>query len=108
MKFYTHQGDVPIFLVEKGDKIPQLKEVREKSVVIKKGETTGHSHRVVVADPVTIEVAQDEKGFYVKSSGESSLVHEEHGTITLQPSETFFFGSQFEYDPITYKRMVSD
>ena len=103
MKNYR-QGDVYIFQVEKIDKELETK----KEVVLAEGETTGHKH-VLVADKGTkIRMAQDEKGFYLDiSGGTATIKHEEHAAIKLEPG-LYFANIQQEYDPIVYRRKVSD
>ena len=75
-------GDV---VVEKIKELPEaLKKIEIKPLAL--GEVTGHSHRVLVADPIDLEMHEDNEGklyFQLKSQGQ--LVHEEHKTITLEP-----------------------
>ena len=54
------------------------------------GETTGHSHRVCVADEEGVEMYECEAGVFLRvtKDGVVSLVHEDHdpvGTISVLP-----------------------
>jgi hypothetical protein len=109
MKLYTHQGDVPIFIAEISPKKEQLRKAK-KELVIKIGEITGHSHKVVAAEPRTkLYFTKDSSGgvYLCVVGGNAELRHEEHKTIVLPP-QTYYFGSQIEYDPIVYRRQVLD
>jgi len=49
-------------------------------LTIAEGETTGHKH-ILLAEPNTIDVYQDEQGRYVLDIKKSAkITHEEHGT----------------------------
>ena|SRR3990167_7443827 len=51
------------------------------------GETTGHAHRIKVAEPEQMIVVKDKQGnLYIQLLGEGTLTHEEHGTHTIKPS----------------------
>jgi hypothetical protein len=107
MKLYTHQGDVPVFIVKQPPKKEPV-EAKEE-LVVKVGETTGHSHRVVAVEPTTrLYFVRDDNGVYLQVvGGNAQLVHEEHKAIVLPP-QTYYFGSQTEYDPVVYRRQVMD
>jgi len=81
----ARQGDLSFHPI---DKLPaNLKKIEHNgSFVLAKGEFTGHSHRVLVADPQQINIYQDRYGRYVlEIKDKTEIVHEEHKTIILQP-----------------------
>ena len=77
------QGDV---LVDK-TAIPAeavVVECRER-IVLAEGEATGHAHAVLDCDRADLLEADGVRYLRVKSPVD--LVHEEHGTITIEPGE---------------------
>lgn len=61
--------------------------VRREDGVIQEGEATGHNHRVKLEDMPFAEVFRPSFGEAVVRVSERgvSIVHEEHGPVTLEP-----------------------
>jgi len=62
--------------------------------VLAEGEATGHSH--VIDDAAKVFVAEDGT-LYVETDAPVSVLHEEHGTITI-PAGKYRVGRVMEYD----------
>ena len=110
MKFITHQGDVPIYKLNK-EEVKKLNFKKVKEQIVAEGEVTGHHHKVITTTPKDlIEVAEDQNGYYIKVKGEAQLTHQEHDTQALPAlkEEIYYFGKQEEYDPVEYRRKVID
>ncbi len=93
------QGDllfIPAKLPENWSKA-ELRERKRKGVVIAEGEATGHAHKL--ADPAAAEILDLGFGLYL-TVGEKgvSIVHEEHGPVTLEPKTTYEVHRAREYD----------
>ena len=96
---YRH-GDVIVMPV---DSIP-ADAVRRPSVVLARGEATGHSHRI--QDPASAELFEAGGEGYLRVSAESaSLVHDEHAPIAL-PRGLYRFWMQREYSPKEIRRII--
>jgi hypothetical protein len=79
-------------------------------VVLAYGEVTGHAHAIADADVELYaygETADAVERFLRVGAGGATLVHEEHGAITLAPETTYQVYSQFEYEPEAL-RLVAD
>jgi hypothetical protein len=87
------QGDVYLALVT--DDI-EVKETMNH-VVLAEGEVTGHSHRVENPDIANLFVGKDGRT-YLRVVAKTSLVHEEHGTLMLDPG-LYRYWIQVEYTP---------
>ncbi len=84
MKLFARQGDVGFVK----DRIPKnAMAIALRPLAI--GEVTGHSHQVAFADRAGVEMFEttDESGkrtfLRVTADGGISIVHEEHGPVTL-------------------------
>ena len=75
----------------------EIRERKRKGAVIAKGEATGHAHKL--ADPKAAEIFDFGFGLYL-NVGENgvSIVHEEHGPVTLDPKTTYEVHRAREYD----------
>lgn len=93
-------GDV---LIEAVDSIPQEAQKRPGSILAR-GEITGHSHRVAVADTAELWEYQGTMYLWVVADT-ATVVHEEHDAITL-PRGTYRFWQQREYTPREIRRVV--
>lgn len=73
------------------------------------GEVTGHSHRVMEADIEGVEMFEMEGGLFMRvtADGGVSIVHEEHGPITVAPGDYEIRIAQ-EYDEESDFRPVVD
>jgi hypothetical protein len=89
---YRH-GDV---LVAKIDAIPE-DAVKRNHLVLAEGEMTGHSHRIAEAE--NAQLYQSGPTMYLRvSGGGATLIHQEHGPITL-PEGEYRVWRQREYSP---------
>ena len=80
MKLIFRQGDVGFVKT----RIPKdAKRVNLRPLAL--GEVTGHSHQVALADRKGVEMYELDGATYLRVTAESgiSIVHEEHGPITL-------------------------
>ena len=106
-RFYMmiRQGDV---LLRKVDKLPK-NAIRLESKILLEGEVTGHAHRIDHGYLFQFqETWQPEPTIFVKAEEGTTLVHEEHGPINLDPG-IYQFIRQREYDPDTMStRWVED
>ena len=74
------------------------------SLILARGETTGHSHRV--EDPATAELWMHRNMMYLKVVADTAaLIHEEHKRITL-PRGTYRVWQQREYTPGAIRRVA--
>lgn len=95
------QGDI---LIIKCGSIPAA--VRPRSnLVVATGEATGHAHRLTDANAVHLFDALD-GDIFADVVSDVSLVHEEHGAITITPG-IYRIRRQREYTPAEIK-MVQD
>jgi len=106
-KNQNYQGDVSVIRLDSIKNIVFKPFKKELKVAL--GEVTGHSHRVITKTPEKLSWGQDENGYYLKieDGAKASLVHEEHETHELDGG-IYFFGSQWEYDPLEQFRKVMD
>ncbi len=88
-QFFGHQGDVAI------ERISKLPKTAKKCSVkpLAYGETTGHEHRVIVADPQKLEFYEDENGIYFNVVEGTEIRHKvgnnwtgEHHGIAVEPN----------------------
>lgn len=82
----VRQGDVLLVPV---DAIPDNAKVKSRDngrVIIAYGEVTGHAHQIADPDAVGAEILTvGESATFIRLTKKAQLVHEEHGTIDLQP-----------------------
>jgi hypothetical protein len=87
----------------------ELREHKRKGAVLAEGEATGHAHKL--ADPKTAEIFDlGGQGMYLRV-GENgvSIVHEEHGPVTLEPKTTYEVHRAREFDYLAQvSRQVRD
>jgi len=98
------QGDIPIIKIEKEDK--QVKYTKITSpLVVAEGESTGNRHLLVAEKGSDVEIAKDERGYFLKvNSGQATITHEEHKPITIE-NGLYFVGEQVEYDELNERRV---
>ena len=104
MNFYQ-QGDV---LMQQIKFLPANATVKQVggSIVLALGEVTGHSHTIEEAEGVTLYTLDEI--LYVVADHEVTMVHQEHGAVTL-PAGTYRVGIVQEYDYVTEEgRRVRD
>jgi hypothetical protein len=100
------QGDV-LFL--KVDELPKgLKKRKEKErVVFAEGEATGHAHATGLDKFIETYTDADDQ-LWAKLTQPKEVVHEEHGTVTLDPG-IYRIGIVREVDPFSEEiRQVAD
>lgn len=104
MKF---QGDVGIIKIEKADKELQWKKMKS-GFIVAYGELSGHNHKLVCDPETIIEIAKDERGWFIKKMDdkEVSLVHDSHETQTITERGTYFIPIQREYNEISERRVL--
>jgi hypothetical protein len=90
------QGDV-LFIPEPNGVNLDVKDWKANGV-IQEGEATGHHHKLAVLDAA--EVFRPQWGNAMVRVGPNgvSIVHEEHATVTLDPSTTYRVHIAREYD----------
>ena len=92
MPLYRH-GDV---LVRRVTEIPADAKKRPH-LTLAEGEITGHSHRIAESDAATLFELGSQR-FLNVTGDRATLVHEEHGPITL-PRGCYLVWQQREYSP---------
>lgn len=105
----ARQGDVlflPIESIPSGERKPRA------DGAVAYGEVTGHSHRI--ADLATADVFEVGEGLFVRVSDDgisisgepgATVVHEEHGAITLAPGD-YQIRIQQEYSPEEIRNVI--
>lgn len=94
-KLYARQGDVGLIESE----IPKgAKRIPLRPLAL--GEVTGHSHQIALADREGVEMYELDGAQYLRvtAAGEISIVHEEHGIVTLPAGWEGEFRIAREYD----------
>ena len=93
------QGDVLLIATEENENL-----TNETSTVLAEGEVTGHKHEIINGAVVTHSWYSGRK--FVRSTGETTLVHPEHGHIKLDKG-LYEVRMQREYDELS-NRYVAD
>lgn len=88
---FYQQGDVILEVIEK---LPTFN-LKNHDKILAKGEVTGHTHRVDLAD-VNVLMAEDGT-LYCEAKEEFTVIHEEHKPLTL-PKGTYKIRKVLEYD----------
>jgi len=80
----------------------------KKNGVIREGEATGHHHKL--AEPCMGEVFRPDFGQPIVVTGTqgATVVHNEHGPITLEPNTTYDVHVAREWDITSGTRYVAD
>ncbi len=100
-----YQGDVSIVKIEKLDKALNFKPLKN-GFIVAEGEVSGHHHRLVAERGATVEIAQDENGFYLNvKNGSVQMNHESHETQTIEKG-LYFIGHQYEYNEVEERRVL--
>lgn len=102
-----YQGDTGFIKVEKADKEVSWKKV-ESGFIVAYGEISGHNHKLVCEPQTLIEVAKDERGWFLKKLDDNkvSLVHDSHETQTVTERGIYFIPIQREYDEVSERRVL--
>lgn len=91
-----HQGDITFSKVESAPKGEKIK--HGGSFVLARGEVTGHSHRITVADPKKMSLVRLPDGrMFISLLEIGTVTHEEHPPIVLAPG-TYEVGNEREKD----------
>jgi len=108
MNRQLYQGDICIIEISLKN-IPKnlvFDKIPNSGIVCAEGEITGHKHILEATPEAKVEIAQDEKGFYLKvNSGSAVLTHNKHAIQTI-PQGIFFVGRQFEFDELGERRVA--
>ncbi len=95
MSNFKHQGDIGFHPVDTvvGNKYPH-----KGSVILARGEHTGHKHVITVDNPADMEMWQTlNGGWYMTLKTEAKVTHEQHGQIILSPG-TYQVRQEREHD----------
>ena len=96
MSQFKHQGDIP-FAPFSG-MITGILQKHNGSVVLALGEKTGHKHVISTVNPNDLQAwKQLEGGWIITLKTEGTLVHNQHGTLTIEPG-TYRVSQEREYD----------
>ena len=104
-KLFARQGDVGLVTCA----IPEgAKKVSLRPLAL--GESTGHSHQVALSDREGVEMYELQGASFLRvtAEGSISIVHEEHGTVTLPSGWEGEFRIAREYDEEEDFRSVVD
>jgi|LakMenEpi03Aug12_release.lakeMendotaPanAssembly.Ray.scaffolds.fasta_scaffold02962_17 hypothetical protein len=93
-RVYARHGD----LVIKTAKVSVVGK-KQKQIVLREGEFTGHAHRLTASDGASVIFADDKDTFEVVG-GNALLTHEEHQPITFVPG-VYTIIMERERDPFT-------
>lgn len=88
------QGDI---FIAAAKRIPRAAKPRP-SLVLAEGELTGHAHRVEHTGTASVFVHPDGQMFVDVTAEEATVIHEEHGPITLRKG-AYRIWRQREYTP---------
>ena len=101
-----YQGDIGIIEIQ--DCQLKFSALPTGGVIVAEGEVTGHKH-VIVAEPDSlVEIAQDERGYFLKvNKGQAVMQHVQHGVQTIERG-LWFIPRQVEFDEGLEYRNVSD
>lgn len=92
---FKHQGDIGFHPVQK---VEGNVFKHNGSVILARGEHTGHKHVITVADPKDMDMWQTiDGGWFMTLLTEAEVTHEQHGKITLAPG-TYQVKQEREYD----------
>lgn len=93
---FKHQGDIPFFPFTGEIKGTEVK--HGGSLVLALGEKTGHKHVISTLNPNDLQAwKQLEGGWVITLKTEGTLVHNQHGTLTIAPG-TYRVGQEREHD----------
>lgn len=98
------QGDLLLVRVPEAPEGRQV-EAEHGRLILARGEVTGHHHSVAMADAELI--VTDAEAVFLRIMAETSLEHQEHGAITLEPG-VYRVDRQREYQPGDLPRQVAD
>lgn len=90
------QGDVLVESIKHLPKNIKSAKRQNRRIVLAEGETTGHAH--VICDKAVKSFVDETGNLYLEVEQESTVVHEEHSTITL-PIGYYKVTRQQEYTP---------
>jgi hypothetical protein len=89
---YDQQGDVLMFIIPKGFKLPEGSvKARRENAILAYGEATGHCHEargsgtIALFDTEGLELDGVTDLALLETSEQTEVTHQEHGSITLTP-----------------------
>ncbi len=105
--YQIYQGDVGIIAINKPDKELAWKKM-QSGFIVAYGELSGHNHKLVCDPETLIEIAKDERGWFIKKMDDKkvSLVHDSHEVQTVTEKGIYFIPLQREYDEVSEKRVL--
>jgi len=104
-KDLIRQGDL---LFVPANKFPE-NTTRVETGIIAEGEATGHHHRLAVLEDAELAALWDGSKMVKVGPSGVTVVHEEHGTVTLAPNTTYAVHQAREYDYLAEAtRFVAD
>jgi hypothetical protein len=98
------QGDVGIIKIAQPDREVNWKKV-DSGFIVAYGEISGHHHKIVCDPETIVEIAQDANGYFLKTTGRATLVHQSHAEQVIEKG-TYFIPLQTEYDEIAERRVL--
>lgn len=69
-----------------------------KNGIIREGEATGHHHRIADLESANVFMPQDGRPIVVVNRLGATVVHPEHGPVTLEPDTTYDVHLAREHD----------
>ena len=99
-----YQGDVGIVKISAPDKQVSWKKV-ESGFIVAYGEISGHNHKLVADRETIVEIAQDENGYFLRTNGKVTLVHQSHPAQTIERG-IYFVPLQTEFNEVAERRVL--
>lgn len=101
--FKIRQGDV---MIRRIDSIPRGDRNKRADGALAYGEVTGHKHAVADLNSAEVfDIAEHGCFLCVSAEGGVSIVHEEHGSVTL-PKGDYEISIQREYSPEAIRNVI--
>lgn len=101
------QGDTGFVKINQIDKEVHWQKV-ESGFIVAEGEVSGHHHKLVCEPHTLIEIAKDERGWFLKKTDDKpvTLAHDTHAPQTVTERGIYFIPLQREYDEIAERRVM--
>ena len=100
----NRQGDVMLYQVKT---LPDgcVEQGQATEIVLARGETTGHSHRLLTEERPALTFLAPDGSVYLQIGEPATLTHEQHGTQTVEPG-IYLLPNQVEYSPAAVRRVM--
>ena len=97
-------GDVMLYQVKT---LPDgcVEQGQATEIVLARGETTGHSHRLLTEERPALTFLAPDGSVYLQIGEPATLTHEQHGTQTVEPG-IYLLPNQVEYSPAAVRRVM--